>query len=141
MTYERNDALEMADSTGCFGGIIAAAGVLMIIYFMFAMVQKYPPTETNMERTTVTLSPEYLRDLLDDNGNDEFDIVVNKITDTSRWAIHHRLVIYRKTDQRYFETHYRTGATEYQEESPFEYEDEVTLREVFAVEKTVIVFE
>lgn len=82
---------------------------------------------------------ETLRELLWDKV-DGFEVVEDKITDTSRWSIHYRLVF--KHDGKFYATSYSVGATESQDESPFEYEpDEVECKEVFPVEKILIVYE
>jgi hypothetical protein len=82
---------------------------------------------------------ETLQELLSDKV-DGFEVVEDKITYTSRWSIHYRLVF--KHDGKFYLTSYSVGATESQDESPFEYSpDEVECKEVFPVEKTVIVYE
>lgn len=59
--------------------------------------------------------------------------IVDKIIDTNRWSIIHKIVFEDKG--KFYQTTYSEGATEYQDESPWEYEDmiectEVELREV-----------
>jgi hypothetical protein len=47
-----------------------------------------------------------------------------------------------KFEDKLYKTSYSTGATEYQDEDPYEYEDDVIeCPEVFPVEKTIIVYE
>ena len=71
---------------------------------------------------------------------DEGEIIENKIVDASRWSIHYRMVF--KHDNKFYETFYSTGATETQDERPYEYEaDEIECHEVFSVEKTITVYE
>jgi hypothetical protein len=71
---------------------------------------------------------------------DGFEVVEDDIIDTSRWSIIYSLVF--KHDGKFYATSYSVGATEQQDESPFEYSpDEVECKEVFPVEKTVIVYE
>lgn len=62
-------------------------------------------------------------------------MVRNTIVDTTRWAIVHELV-FRHEDKLYSTT-YRTGATEYQEEQPWEHEKTVDCTEVEQFECTV----
>lgn len=82
---------------------------------------------------------ETLREMLWEDV-DGFEIVENEISGTSRWSIHYRLVF--KHDGKFYLTSYSVGATESQDESPFEYSpDEVECKEVFPVEKTIIVYE
>lgn len=68
-----------------------------------------------------------------------YSAIENKITDTSRWSIHHEIIF---TDNgKFYSTHYSEGATEMQDESPWEYQDEVECTEVHIVEKLVKVWE
>lgn len=54
--------------------------------------------------------------------------LVDEITDTSRWSIHHKIVF--EHDGKFYQAYYSEGATEQQCESPWEYEDEVDCDEV-----------
>ena len=68
------------------------------------------------------------------------EIVEEEIIDQSRWSTHHRQVF--KFEDRFYETFYSTGSTEYQDERPYEDEpDEIELTEVFPVQKTITVYE
>jgi len=54
--------------------------------------------------------------------------------------VQHRRVF--RHDGKFYETHYQRGATECQEERPYEHDEaEIECPEVFAREKTVIVCE
>lgn len=65
--------------------------------------------------------------------------VLDEITDHSRWSVHHRRVFAH--EGAFYQTHYSTGATECQDESPYEYDkDEIECPEVVPVEKTVTVY-
>lgn len=78
--------------------------------------------------------------LLETILDDEELQVYDKITENSRWTIGHELVF--KHEDKFYITHYRVGATEYQDESPWEYDGpEIECEEVVPVEKTVIVYE
>lgn len=80
---------------------------------------------------------QFLLDLLDDDGD---PTVYDKIIDTSRWSIHYERVF--KHDGKFYRTYYSVGATESQDESPYEYEpDMIECGEVKPVEKVVIVYE
>jgi hypothetical protein len=75
-------------------------------------------------------TPDYLVDVL---GLPE-GAVEDTIYDTSRWSEHHRIV-FLDFDGQHYETTYSCGLTEYQDEGPWEYQDEVechpvVLREV-----------
>ncbi len=64
-------------------------------------------------------------------------VVTRDIYDHTRWSVHYRMVF--KFQERYFETHYSTGATETQDEYPYDYcPDQIECQEVVPQEKTVI---
>jgi len=73
----------------------------------------------------IKLLKETMKDILW-NENDE--IVLDKITEASRWNVHHELIF--KYDGKLWRTLYSIGATEYQNEGPWEYEEEVECVEV-----------
>lgn len=82
---------------------------------------------------------EFLREVLW-GDSDEAEVVLNEITDTARWSIHHWMVF--KFNGKYYGVSYSTGATEQQEERPFEYDsDEIDCTELRPVEKKMIVYE
>lgn len=82
----------------------------------------------------------WLQDLLWEEEIDGAEIIENEQIDNSRWSIISRLVF--KYQGKFYATTYSRGATEMQDESPFEYEpDMIECKEVFPVEKTVIVYE
>lgn len=91
------------------------------------------------DRETVKFNPEVAREL--EYGSDpNFEVVEDVLYDTSRWSTHHRLTIKRKSDGKFFQSTYRRGATEMQDERPFEYSEPV-FKEVFRVEKITISYE
>ena len=55
-------------------------------------------------------------------------VIVDKIIDTSRWSIIHEIVF--EDNGKFYQTTYSEGATECQDERPWEYEDEVECYEV-----------
>lgn len=55
-------------------------------------------------------------------------LIENDIIDTTRWSIVHEIVFEDKG--KFYMTTYSEGATEYQDERPWEYEDEVKCTEV-----------
>ena len=70
-------------------------------------------------------SKDYLKDELDlPYGN----TIVDKIIDTTRWSIVHEIVF--EDNGKFYQTTYSEGATEMQDERPWEYEDEVDCTEV-----------
>lgn len=83
------------------------------------------------------VSKDYLTDALDLPYNTRI-IRQKTIVDTSRWSIQYELVF--EDEGKFWKTTYSEGATECQDESPWEYEDEVTLEEVEEVETVIKVW-
>ena len=54
--------------------------------------------------------------------------IVDKIIDTTRWSIIHEIVF--EDNGKFYQTTYSEGATEIQDERPWEYEDEVECTEI-----------
>ena len=77
---------------------------------------------------------DFLLDTLDGD-----DYVVNELVDTSRWSLHYDFVF--EYEGRYWRTSYRVGATESQDEMPWEYESAVECVEVRPVDRVVTVYE
>jgi hypothetical protein len=69
---------------------------------------------------------------------DEGKIVLNEIIDKSRWSTIHRLIFMPEGETKLYEASYSRGATEQQDEQPWQYVDEDECVEVEAFEKTVI---
>lgn len=67
------------------------------------------------------------------------DYVQETIVDTSRWSIEYEAIV--QHEGKHYRVFYSRGATEYQDEQPFEYDKEVELTEVHQVEKLVKVWE
>lgn len=81
-----------------------------------------------------------LLDLLWGDADDSWEIISDEISGTSRWAIERDLIF--SVDGKTYITYYRVGATESQDEGPWEYDgDEIECYPVQAVEKTVTVWE
>ena len=92
-----------------------------------------------MNREKLNLTSEQGRDIVyGDDSN--FVIVEDRIVGTRRWSVVYEIVVQRKTDGKYFRDSYRRGATENQDESPYEW-SEPNFTEVFAVTKTYIIYE
>lgn len=72
----------------------------------------------------IKLKSDYMKNELDL----PYSAILDEITDTSRWSIHHRIIF--AYQEKFWETYYSEGATEMQDESPWEYEDEVECSEV-----------
>ena len=54
--------------------------------------------------------------------------IKDEITGTGRWSIFHNIIF--EYDGKFYQTSYSVGATEEQDESPWEYKDEVECTEV-----------
>ncbi len=93
----------------------------------------HPPRD---QREKLALTRGQACDLMD--GDDPaYKVVSDKIIDHGRWAVVHWLIIQRVSDGRFFSDSYGVGATESQEEGPWEY-SEPDFREVFPQEKVTI---
>jgi hypothetical protein len=75
------------------------------------------------------------------SDTDEFKTINTEIVDTGRWSIHKEAIVQRFSDGKFFKTGFSVGATESQEERPFEYDSKAFFIEVVPVEKTIIVYE
>ena len=76
----------------------------------------------------------YHKDYLRNELDLPYSAIVNKITDTSRWSIHHYIVF--EDEGKFYSTNYSEGATECQDERPWEYDDEIDCVEVELKEVT-----
>ena len=81
---------------------------------------------------------DYLKEVLyDDVG----EIIENKIIEISRWTVNYRM-IFKTEDGGLFETFYESGATEMQDQQPYEYDDdEIECSEVKPVKTVVTIYE
>jgi hypothetical protein len=78
----------------------------------------------------------FAKEWLQDDGGETIE---DRVIGQSRWAVHHERVF--QHEGRFFRTRYRVGATEYQDEEPYEHEgDEIECVEVFPTEKTITVY-
>lgn len=77
-------------------------------------------------------SKDYLKDELDLPYS---NTIVDRIIDTTRWSIVHEIVF--EDNGKFYQTTYSEGATEMQDERPWEYEDEVECEEVELREEKV----
>lgn len=64
--------------------------------------------------------------------SDDWEEVINTVRaiDKSRWSIEKEGVFLHKPSNKYYKFYWQVGATEMQDEQPFEYEDEVEPVEV-----------
>lgn len=79
---------------------------------------------------------EMLANIAYDDCPDGFKKVEDNIKETSRWSVHHTMVF--KFEGKFYTSHYSVGATEMQDESPYEYDGDgegmVECTEVIQVE-------
>jgi hypothetical protein len=95
------------------------------------------PSKTPKGEEVKTISNRILLGELDLPGGK--NQVHTEIVDHSRWSVRHSIVF--TYNGRHYSTTYSVGATEYQDERPWEHEDEVEVTEVQLVEKLVKVWE
>lgn len=76
-----------------------------------------------------TFTTDYLRNELG-LPFDSAHVISDEITDTGRWNIVHDLIFEDPADGKCYQVGYSVGATENQDERPWEYEDTVTATEV-----------
>lgn len=68
-------------------------------------------------------------------------VLRHKTVNNSRWSIHYKLIFQRNDDGPIYRANYSVGATEYQDERPWQDEKEVECIEVKAVEKVIVDYE
>lgn len=93
---------------------------------------------------TVKFSRDYLVNGLGlpyDPNADLVNIVENQIVDHDRWSVSYKLIFSLKEDETFYLVYYSRGATELQEEEPWEFDKEVEVYKVNRVEKLVTVYE
>lgn len=98
-----------------------------------------------MEREILTLTPDQARTLVwegyyyteTSDKLEEFEIISDDVSSTSRWSYHHEIVLKRYSDNKYFTGTYSIGATEYQDEKPYQYKNTAVFKEVVPLEKVI----
>lgn len=93
----------------------------------------------NEKREKLTITKQQAQAIIWGDSLD-FEVIEDKPTGNSRWSQIHQIIIKRLSDNKFFKDKYSIGATEHQEENPYEY-SEPNFTEVFPVEKVVIVYE
>ena len=68
----------------------------------------------------------------------DWDTIRTVIEDTSRWSIYKSGIFKHKPTNKLYQVSWSQGATEQQDESPFEYDEEVVFTEVEQVQITTI---
>lgn len=91
---------------------------------------------------TATFKKEDLINLVDEGVAEGLVRIEDYFISHSRWAVNRRMVFTDKASGKFYEATYSRGATEQQDESPFEYEDDlVECEEVHPVEAVITVYE
>lgn len=93
----------------------------------------------NKVREVLELTGGDARNIIYEDSKD-YNVIKNEIVNHTRWSVIHEIVIQRVSDGKYFKDSYSEGATEMQDESPYEYDDP-EFKEVFPIEKTIIIYE
>lgn len=88
-----------------------------------------------MEREILKFDSEQGQAIVD-GDTDEFETVSDEIIDHTRWSVVHEIIVKRKSDGLFFVSSYSVGATESQDEAPYEYSDAV-FKQVVPLEKTI----
>lgn len=83
------------------------------------------------------LTADEARGMLWEDMPEGVEVIYDKIIDNRRWSIDHEIVI--KKDGKFYMDTYSVGATESQDESPWEY-SEPNFVEVFPHEETITVY-
>jgi hypothetical protein len=73
---------------------------------------------------TIKLDKKYMKEEMDL----PWSALLDEIYEASRWSTHHRIIF--SYQGKFYEAQYSKGATEMQDESPWEYDDEVECHEV-----------
>jgi hypothetical protein len=92
---------------------------------------------------SIKLSKQIMQDILGgepsgDDGDVLGEVIEDKIIDTTRWSEIHDIVFLYKG--KHYAAGYSCGLTEMQDESPWEYEEEVECHEVKKIERVVEVW-
>lgn len=87
------------------------------------------------------LSKQEAQELVCDNLKG-FKEISDEIVDTRRWSVTHNYICQHVESGKFYEVEFSCGATEQQDEQPFEFDEEpIWLTEVVPVEKIVTVYE
>lgn len=93
----------------------------------------------NKKREKLNLSGEEGIDIIYGYSED-YKVIQDNIVSHGRWSVRHEIVIQRLSDGKYFKDSYSEGATEMQDESPYEYNDP-EFEEVFPIEQVTIIYQ
>ena len=83
---------------------------------------------------------QFLLDVLDAGVGSDGGPVEDMLVGNSRWSLHRRMVF--ASGGKFYESNYYVGATECQDEGPYEYDgDEIECAEVRPTERSVTIYE
>ncbi len=88
---------------------------------------------------TIKIPKQEMLDILNDEEDSNGRIIEDRVSGKSRWSIEHDIIF--DYEGKYYKAGYRIGATESQDEMPWDYEEFVEATEVHQVEKTIKVWE
>lgn len=87
-------------------------------------------------------SKQELKELCFEDETENFESIKVDLVDSSRWSLHYEQVFRDKRTGKLYQTTWSVGATESQDERPYEYDgDEIECQEVRAVEVVVTKYE
>jgi hypothetical protein len=97
------------------------------------------PSQLERRENKMKLSKEIMLDILDGNIG---KVIEDIITGHGRWSVTHKLIFEYDDNfsKKIYRAYYRMGNTEYQNESPWQYDDEVECTEMKLVEEVVQVY-
>ncbi len=81
-----------------------------------------------MPKLTLKKTPELIEQLIDGDAENGYFIISNECVDKTRWSVVYDLIV--KIGDKFYQTDYQVGATEQQDEGPWENEEEIVLVEV-----------
>jgi len=85
------------------------------------------------------ITKEAARDIIG-GDHDGYKVVDRAIDDVTRWSVSEHVIVKCLATGKYYCLEYSYGATEMQDEQPFEYDEPVFI-EVKPIEKTITVYE
>lgn len=90
-----------------------------------------------MNSPVKTFPKELLKDILAEDTED-FELLEETLVESTRWSLHYEAIFKEVATGKTYRTGYSTGATECQDESPYEYDaDDVAVHEVEQIDVVV----
>lgn len=104
----------------------------------FVIVESAPEDFSGREREILILSTEEAQAIAWGDSS-EFTTILEETVDTRRWVTCHEILVRRVSDGKLFKSYYEKGATEVQDQAPYEY-DEPKFKEVFETKEIKTVY-